>query len=1588
MPELKCPTSGCTWEYSCDFSDDHCMQIIKLHVDACHMQQSPVMAESSKSPKIERPMIDVGIDEEKWDAFVVRWKQFCQGSNIREQTRSLQLFQCASERLATLLLQNEPSITDRTTDTVLATMRSFAVIRVSKGVQRAELRKMTQGSDEAVRTFVARVQGKARTCNLVTTGQCDCGKSVSINYTQEVVKDVVMAGIADAEVQTSVLEIDGIEEQPLNEIISTIERKERARKAYRTSTISVLSTSEPSCTGSDTTIASNRSPQPTQISALSGYKKGRSASKSSTTAIPSKSKKIPCPKCKKMFSQFNGRNRSAFRICYDCYVTSRKQKNPTVSEVTASTDTYKGESLTFYQSVSPQILGHNSLVSGTRSSSKNPRDHPMLSLCIKTAKGSCATIRVIADTGAQSNLWGLGDFKRAGFSESELRISSTRLSAADKHPIDVSGEFEACFEGKSPTGTLFSCKDTVLVSPSVSGFLLSKYTQVKLHIINNQFPTIGSCSTTPTHTVDDDYDDYQELVDRKYDDNQNTLSIRLLNSGCIGKVDVNEICKCPQRSAVPLRPAALPFPAKAENIPKMREWLLERYASSTFNTCPHKPLQQMAGPPVEIHLDDSAIPRVCHTPAVVPLHWQQRVKDDLLRDVALGILERVPYGVPVTWCHRMVVTRKHDGTPRRTVDLSPLNKYCRRETFSSESPFHLVRRIPKGTWKSVTDAWNGYHSVPLREEDRHLTTFITPFGRFRYTRAPQGFLSSGDGYNRRFDAIISDFERKERCVDDTVYYDNDLEENWWRTIDFLSTVGASGIVLNPDKFQFSQRVVNFAGFRVSEENIEPLPRYIDAIRSFPKPQSITDVKSWFGLVNQLSNYAQLRDVMAPFRPLLSPKTPFLWSKELDDAFSRSKQIIIDLIRHGVKIFELEKPTCLRPDWSGRGIGYFLFQKHCECSDTTFGCCLNGWKVTLAGSRFLSETEQRYAAIEGEALAIAWGLEQTRYFSQGCKDLRVITDHKPLVKVFGDRTLDEISNTRLFRLKQRTLPWCFTVSYMPGTTNAAADATSRHPSRYISTVHLNYHDISEQLMVAAISQEAEDISSVSWQDIVDHTESDPTLSELTKAIEEGFVGKYKLLQSYMRYRNSFYISMGAIMYNDRVVVPQSLRKVILNNLHAAHQGVSTMTMRAQSIIFWPGMTADIHEVRAKCHDCNKNAPSQAVMASEPHNPPSTPFEQMFADFFNFAGYNYLVVGDRLSGWTDVFETPSGTSGSGAQGLIKCLRRMFTTYGVPHELSSDGGPEFTAEVTKHFLCRWSVKHRVSSAYNPSANGRAEVAVKTTKRLLRSNVVGAGSLNNDRFMRAMIALRNTPDPDCNVSPSQILYGKPLRDNLTFIHRLRKYSRRSMSNFWQKAWRSKERALWKRFARNSTDVDRRSRPLQPFIVGDKCLIQNGHGNHPKKWGLSGEIMEVLPHHKYRIKVDGSRRLTIRNRRFLKPYSPSSNQVEDPSTSPYDLPNLDRDTNVTIDYDKEGQDMSPRENCPPFSPARTDDDNGVPLLPLNRDDRGTVIPPTPNDSADDSKRRLPLMLRRLQDHIKPGIKQAMKNPAGRRARVRNRDEE
>ncbi len=217
----------------------------------------------------------------------------------------------------------------------------------------------------------------------------------------------------------------------------------------------------------------------------------------------------------------------------------------------------------------------------------------------------------------------------------------------------------------------------------------------------------------------------------------------------------------------------------------------------------------------------------------------------------------------------------------------------------------------------------------------------------------------------------------------------------------------------------------------------------------------------------------------------------------------------------------------------------------------------------------------------------------------------------------------------------------------------------------------------------------------------------------------------------------------------------------------------------------------------------NAPSQAELPSEPAEPPSTPFEQLFADYFHFGGHYYLVVGCRLSGWSEIFATPSGTIHSGAHGLVTCLRRLFSTFGVPKEIASDNGPEFASGVTADFLATWDVKHRTSSAYHPRSNGRAEVAVKSAKRCLLSNVDSSGRLNNNKLLRAMLQLRNTPDPDCKMSPAEIVFGRPLRDSFAFLNRLEKFSNPAVRNTWREAWKLKEDALRVRFAKSSEKLN-----------------------------------------------------------------------------------------------------------------------------------------------------------------------------------------
>ena len=154
-------------------------------------------------------------------------------------------------------------------------------------------------------------------------------------------------------------------------------------------------------------------------------------------------------------------------------------------------------------------------------------------------------------------------------------------------------------------------------------------------------------------------------------------------------------------------------------------------------------------------------------------------------------------------------------------------------------------------------------------------------------------------------------------------------------------------------------------------------------------------------------------------------------------------------------------------------------------------------------------------------------------------------------------------------------------------------------------------------------------------------------------------------------------------------------------------------------------------------------------------PTYPFEQICANYFHIGHFSYLTIVDRFSGWICLYSFKANEVNSAT--LQKIFRDLFVAYGVSEELSSDGGPQFMSKSFQDFLKLWGVKHRLSSVAFPQSNGRAEVAVKTTKRIIHNNTSPDSSLDNDKAARGILQYRNTPLPDINLSPFSSIASSP---------------------------------------------------------------------------------------------------------------------------------------------------------------------------------------------------------------------------------------
>ena len=183
----------------------------------------------------------------------------------------------------------------------------------------------------------------------------------------------------------------------------------------------------------------------------------------------------------------------------------------------------------------------------------------------------------------------------------------------------------------------------------------------------------------------------------------------------------------------------------------------------------------MAGAPLRVHIDSSIPATAVNRPSTVSVHWAAQVKAALEADERMGVIEKCS-GTEQLWCSPMHVVAKHNGEPLCIVDFTKLNQACSRQTHVGGTRFDLANKVPACRLLSTMDAWNGFHSVPVHPDDYHYFTLLTPWGRYRYRMAPQGWLASGDVYTHRYDRITSDIERHIKVIDDSLLWSNDMHQ--------------------------------------------------------------------------------------------------------------------------------------------------------------------------------------------------------------------------------------------------------------------------------------------------------------------------------------------------------------------------------------------------------------------------------------------------------------------------------------------------------------------------------------------------------------------------------------------------------------------------------------------------------------------------------------------------------------------------------------------------------------------------------------------------------------------------------------------
>ena len=739
--------------------------------------------------------------------------------------------------------------------------------------------------------------------------------------------------------------------------------------------------------------------------------------------------------------------------------------------------------------------------------------------------------------------------------------------------------------------------------------------------------------------------------------------------------------------------------------------------------------------PYDITIKPEIKPYAVLAPRRIPLPLMKAVKQELDRLEGLQVIRRVTE--PSDWCSPLVVVPKKQGAVRLCVDYTELNKAVQRERHILPSVDHTLGQLGGAKVFSKLDANSGFHQIRLTSESQHLTTFITPHGRYCFNRLPFGINSGPEHFQRQLHRILEGLAGVVCLMDDMVVYGSTLTEHDARLEAVLQRLQEANITLNKEKCAFRTSTVSFLGHTISEGRLKPDDSKLQAILSMTTPSNLTELRRFLGMLNQLTKFLpHLAASTAPLRSLLSSKNDWAWDSSHTKVFQEIKQILCS--SEVLVLYDPSRPTKVSSDSSSYGIGAVLQQKVGE-----------NWCPVAYASRSLSQTEQRYAMVEKEALAACWACTKFHDFLLGLPSFILETDHKPLLALLGSKAIGDLP-PRIQRIRMRMMQYSYVVQYTSGKDLYTADCLSRAP---VASADQSEEEFVYQIQVYADQAKANiPASDIRLAQISEAQNQDEECRQLQVYIAQGWPdNKLDLpidIQKYWAYHPYITNLDNIVMYNDRLLIPKLLRQEMLQKLHEGHQGITKCRQRLRQSVWWPGANNQLQQLIQDCEICSKMA-SRRMEPLESSRFPELPWQHIATDIMELKNRKYLVLIDYYSRYMEL-QLLENLSSSGV--VINHMKSIFARHGIPQVVTSDNGPQFAASEFKKFANEYGFHHHTSSPQHPSGNGEAERAVRTAKQLLE----GAP----DPYL-ALLAYRSTPLKN-GYSPAELLFGRKLRTNI----------------------------------------------------------------------------------------------------------------------------------------------------------------------------------------------------------------------------------